>query len=40
MKEYICRLVNYDGIILDDAFVAAKNKKRSVTKVFDYAPIR
>lgn len=32
MKEYICRLVNYDGITLDGAFVTAKNKKEALQK--------
>lgn len=32
MKEYICRLVNYEGFIIDGAFVTAKNKKEALEK--------
>lgn len=30
MKEYICRLVDYEGFIVDGAFVTAKNKKEAI----------
>lgn len=32
MKEYICRLVNDKGFIIDGAFVTAKNKKEALEK--------
>lgn len=32
MKEYICRLVNDEGFIIDGAFVTAKNKKEALEK--------
>ena len=32
MKEYICRLVNNEGFIIDGAFVTAKNKKEALEK--------
>ena len=32
MKTYICRLVNYDGVVLDGAFVTANNKREALKK--------
>lgn len=32
MKTYICRLVNYEGVVLDGAFVTANNKREALKK--------
>lgn len=32
MKTYICRLVNYEGAVLDGAFVTANNKREALKK--------
>lgn len=38
MKTYICRLVNYEGFVVDGAFVTANNKKDALKEYLNVHP--